>query len=68
MVKRKKQNEPPKNLFRDKSCSGKKKYSSEAEALDMLEIQKSYGKPVDDIRPYRCGFCGKWHLGHAFKY
>jgi len=50
--------------FRAKSCAGKKKYRTEAEAADMISIQMEYGKAMEGVHPYRCGFCDKWHIGH----
>jgi hypothetical protein len=63
-VKKRKTDNPPGVSFRTKSCTGKKKYRSEAEALDMISTQAEYGKKMDDVHPYRCEFCNKWHLGH----
>ncbi len=50
--------------FKLKSCSGKKRYASRAEAMTALGIQRSYGQKIDGIRPYECVFCQGWHLGH----
>jgi hypothetical protein len=66
-IKRKQNSQLPGPSFRARSCTGKKKYRSELEAMDALDIQKEYGADVRDVRPYRCGFCGKWHLGHEME-
>jgi len=50
--------------FKFKSCSGKKKYASRAEANSALSTQRRYGEKIDGIRPYQCPFCEGWHLGH----
>lgn len=69
IIKRGKHNRPPSPpTYEARSCTGKKKYGSESEAMSTLETQRSYGAKVDGVRPYRCGFCGKWHLGHKIKY
>ncbi len=65
MTRKRKPGAAPDVSFRTKSCSGKKKYRSEAEAADMIDTQREYGRPMDGVRPYRCGFCGKWHIGHT---
>lgn len=66
-MKRRKTGGLPEYMFKSKSCTGKKKYRTEAEACDMIHIQMEYGKPMDDVRPYLCEFCNKWHLGHGMK-
>jgi len=63
-LKKRKPNNPPDGSFKAKSCTGKKKYRSGSEALDMINIQVEYGKKMDDVHPYRCVFCNKWHIGH----
>ena len=67
IVKKRQNNNHPDPLFRFKSCKGKKKYMSESDALAMLDIQREYGKEMDEVHAYRCEFCNKWHLGHRFK-
>ena len=63
-MKKQRLDKPPDPLLRAKSCTGKKRYRSESEARLMLNTQRQYGEEIDDIRPYKCGFCKQWHLGH----
>ena len=53
--------------FKLKSCTGKKRYASRAEAMAALGIQRRYGQKIDGIRPYECAFCEGWHLGHEIQ-
>jgi hypothetical protein len=64
---KKKANKPPDASFRNKSCTGKKKYRTEAEAADMISTQMEFGRSMDGVHPYRCRFCNKWHLGHSME-
>ncbi len=66
-MKRRQNDRPQDPLFRFKSCKGKKKYMTEFDALAMLDIQRDYGKKMEDVHAYLCEFCNKWHLGHRFK-
>jgi hypothetical protein len=63
-MKKKQRNKPPDPLYRVKSCTGKKRYRSESEAMAMISTQQEYGEEMHEIRPYRCDFCKQWHLGH----
>ena len=47
---------------RSHECDGKTAYgsSAEAEATSDLHDMPAY------IAPYRCRFCGAWHLGHEW--
>lgn len=64
IIKKRRQNRPHDPSHRDRSCTGKKRYRSEADALAMIGIQQVYGEQMGEVHPYRCGFCGQWHLGH----
>jgi len=64
IIKRQKHSKLPDPLFRTKSCTGKKRYRSESEAMSMLNTQRQYGEKMGEIHPYKCGFCKQWHLGH----
>lgn len=41
-----------------KQCEGKKRYFTKL----MAQIRNR--KRRDDAFPYKCKFCGYWHLGH----
>lgn len=55
-----------KRHLRRKSCDGKKKYPNSAIASNAAfargRISKSW------IIPYRCKFCGGYHIGHPPKH
>jgi|SRR5215472_2996788 len=44
------------------SVSGKRKYETEREALATAAHQKSTGEAHQELRAYRCNWCGAWHL------
>lgn len=47
-------------MITDKDCEGKQHYLTRALAN---KIVKRNGKPLE---PYKCKFCGTWHLGQSF--
>jgi hypothetical protein len=47
---------------RRKSCEGKKRYGSVAEARSAA--WRSRVKSGDHIAEYKCEFCCGWHIGH----
>jgi predicted Zn-ribbon and HTH transcriptional regulator len=52
---------------RRKSCIGKVKYTSEDDALkSVYHLKRLNAKNaiVSRISPYKCHFCGSWHVGH----
>jgi hypothetical protein len=63
-MKKKQHNKLSDPLYRNKSCTGKKRYRSEPEARAMINTQQEYGEEMDEVQPYRCNFCKQWHLGH----
>jgi hypothetical protein len=45
----------------ERSCTSKVPYMSRREARSRVR----HGRNQDGtLRPYRCPFCGAWHLGH----
>ena len=64
MIKKKQRNKLTDQLYRVKSCTGKKRYRSESEAMAMIDTQQEYGEELDEVQPYKCDFCKQWHLGH----
>lgn len=54
--------------FRTRSCLQKAQYKSKGHATYTLNKWKEKDKVDEDIRPYHCNFCDKWHLGHRPKY
>ena len=43
--------------LREKACTSKIPYVSRREATTTTRRQES-------VKPYRCGSCGLWHVGH----
>ena len=60
MVKSTEQRAKEKEHFYDKSCARKYRYRTHRKAL-RKKGATVYGK---GLRPYKCKFCGWWHLGH----
>lgn len=44
----------------ERSCSSKAAYVSRREAL----ATKQRSRFDSGIKPYRCGYCENWHMGH----
>jgi hypothetical protein len=42
--------------------SGKRMYASEGEALATADHQRSLGNTREELRAFRCDWCGAWHL------
>lgn len=54
-----------KRAIRRKACKGKVRHADQAAAhgaLRALNQDKGYQGPMN---PYRCPFCGGWHIGHS---
>lgn len=64
MIKKKQRNKLSDPLYRNKSCTGKKRYRTESEAMAMIKTQQEYGEEMGEVQPYKCDFCKQWHLGH----
>jgi len=47
--------------MRDRGCGSKVAYGSRREAR---ALQRRGRAGYVGLRPYRCRFCGHWHLGH----
>ncbi|MDE2098127.1 MAG: hypothetical protein KGL39_12810 [Patescibacteria group bacterium] len=53
-----------KRRLRRESCQGKARHKTPEAAW----LQAYNSRDVRDrhrLQPYRCGFCGCWHIGHA---
>lgn len=47
------------------SCVGKTKWRTERSAQQAVTSIKRDGGDMDStVRPYRCNFCRRWHVGH----
>lgn len=52
-------------------CRGKTRHKSEADAqiAVCIALRKSKGKPhmmrAGFLHPYKCQFCGAWHIGNS---
>ncbi len=45
---------------------GKIRHKSKAQALGHIRSLKQRRLPnADSLQPFRCGHCGRWHVGHA---
>lgn len=58
-------------------CRGKTKYDTKAKAIDRIHHQmddrrrlKHRSKSYKDtkLEPYKCAFCGHWHVGSSFNW
>ena len=49
----------------ERSCERKRPHSSKGKAKAAITRMKRYF-PGDysDYRPYKCHYCGNWHIGH----
>lgn len=46
-------------------CTGKRRFKDEAAALQALHVMDPWGRGDEGtarLRPYRCEYCGRWHL------
>lgn len=50
---------------RRKKCGSKRQYASQQEAVGALALGKKRGVLTGYMEPYRCKFCGWFHIGHA---
>jgi hypothetical protein len=53
-----------KRHIRHKSCTNKKKRSLDGARIAASKAKKRTG---DNIRVYKCSFCGAYHIGHSKK-
>lgn len=52
-----------KRAIRRKACLGKVRHDSHVSALGQIaKLRRVQG--WSKLRPYRCKFCGHWHIGH----
>jgi hypothetical protein len=49
------------DAIRERSCTRKTAYGPNRARTVAVERQRA----GDDVHPYRCPFCGLWHLGHV---
>jgi hypothetical protein len=53
-----------KRRLRRRGCEGKHRHPTLEEAqAHIVSLARSYG--ARGLRPYRCKFCGAYHVGHA---
>jgi len=56
---------------RRRACSGKVRHpdataaARTAIALTLTNRRRVFGAFERPVSPYRCSFCGSWHIGHA---
>lgn len=48
-------------------CKTKHSWRRRGEAVKALRKQQTAGRGDHTLRPYRCVFCGLYHLGHDRK-
>lgn len=51
----------PIKCYPERSCEGKVAHASREAADQAARVLRRQG---DVVRPYRCGHCGAWHIGH----
>lgn len=54
----------PGETHRD-ACERKYAYGRQQGAAEALDRMTEQGHETDGLRPYRCPFCRRWHLGHG---
>lgn len=55
-----------KRAIRRKQCTGKVRHDTQEHALVAVRaLVKKYAGNIGHLSPYRCGFCGGWHVGHT---
>lgn len=54
-----------KRRIRRKSCTGKQRFLSEAEARQAIKALTRSKGWQGLLTPYRCQFCNGFHFGHA---
>ena len=47
-------------------CESKRTYATHSEAWAVTLFRLAHGMSAD-VRPYRCPYCCRWHLGHELK-
>ncbi len=49
------------------SCEGKVKHKTQKDALSSLKRKRQKKKDLLNMKiiPYKCEFCGFWHVGHT---
>ena len=48
-----------------RSCLFKRRHASKAEAKAAARRLQADLGPGHVLRPYACGYCGKYHIGHT---
>ena len=58
-----------KYLGDDFLCQGKREYETREEVMREIHriIEESLGGVGASLRPYRCRFCGNWHITDTSK-
>lgn len=57
-----------KRRLRRRQCERKKRYGTQAEAVQAIINMKRAGVCRPDTHSYRCERCGGWHVGRAKKH
>lgn len=53
-------------FVRWRTCEGKRQFSSFRRALAAIKaLIRRHGPQDGWLHPYRCPFCGRYHIGHA---
>lgn len=50
--------------MRDRACESKAVYLTRREAGSYVRNGR---RQDDQLKPYRCRFCARWHLGHRHR-
>jgi hypothetical protein len=49
---------------KDKQCTGKRRFETHRAAGQLLGWLRKRNEGAKQMHPYKCEWCGGWHLGH----
>jgi predicted RNA-binding Zn-ribbon protein involved in translation (DUF1610 family) len=52
---------------KEKSCGNKIKFRSHKSALNFMSKKFMSLRCLATLKPYRCPYCGRYHIGHYDK-
>lgn len=56
-----------KRAIRRRACKGKVRHAGASEGYAAIRSLARAGRDNGHMTPYRCQFCGGWHIGHTGK-
>ena len=52
------------NVSKKRMCEGKIPFETKEEAMEKIKELDNQGKIDGIVKPYKCRYCGKFHIGH----